>query len=74
MELIELNLSGIGVADFDGEGYRITSLGVTGDVIVGEGELATGKRCVELMKEYCHISRSLQNCIPITYDISVREE
>jgi len=74
MELKALNLSGKAVAEFDGEGYRITTLDISGEILVGKDELATGTRCVQLMKEYCHISRSLENCIPITYDIHVREE
>jgi hypothetical protein len=28
---------------------------------------------MELMKEYCHLGRSLKDCIPIEYDITVDE-
>jgi organic hydroperoxide reductase OsmC/OhrA len=74
MELKALDLSGKAMAEFDGTGYRITGLKISGQIVVGEDDLATGERCVELMKEYCHISRSLDNCIPIEYNIDVREE
>jgi uncharacterized OsmC-like protein len=73
MELVSLKLDGKATAIFDGEGYRITGLSVTGSVVVGEDELETGKRCVELMQQYCHLTRTIKDCIPFEYDISVRE-
>jgi organic hydroperoxide reductase OsmC/OhrA len=74
MELKIFNLKGVAIAVFDGEGYKITGMTVSGEVVVGEDELETGKRCVELMQEYCHLTRSIKQCIPIKYEISVREE
>lgn len=74
MELISLNLKGKATVTFDGEGYTITGVSVSGEVVVGEDELDTGKRCVELMREFCHLTRSIKSCIPIEYDISVRED
>ncbi len=74
MDLKALDLSGMAIAEFDGTAYRITGLKISGQIVVGANELATGKRCTELMKEYCHISRSLESCIPIEYNIDVREE
>ena len=74
MELKQLTLQGKATAIFDGNGYKITGVIVTGKVIVGEDELETGMRCVELMKEYCHLTRTIKNCIPFEYDISVHEE
>jgi len=74
MDLKQLSLKGKATAIFDGNGYKITGVTVSGEVIVGEDEIETGKRCVELMKEYCHLSRTIKDCIPFEYDISVREE
>ncbi|MFX0107603.1 MAG: OsmC family protein, partial [Candidatus Hodarchaeota archaeon] len=73
MELISLELSGKATANFDGTGYKIMKIEVWGEILVGEDELDVGERCVHLMKEYCHVSRSLEGCIPIKYDISVKE-
>ncbi|NWF95068.1 MAG: OsmC family protein [Candidatus Thorarchaeota archaeon] len=73
MELVSLDLAGKAVALFKDGGYRIAELTVTGHVVVGEGELETGQRCVELMKEYCHLTRSISGCIPIHFDITVTE-
>ena len=74
MELKSLSFKGLATAKFDGEGYMITGVTVSGEVIVGKDELETGKRCVELMKEYCHLTRTIKTSIPIEYDISVCEE
>lgn len=74
MDLKALSFKGLATAIFDGEGYTITGVTVSGEVIVGEDELETGMRCVELMKEYCHLTRTIKNSIPFEYDISVREE
>ncbi|MFW9805362.1 MAG: OsmC family protein [Candidatus Thorarchaeota archaeon] len=73
MELISINLEGITKAVFDGEGYKIIGFKVTGNVVVGEDELETGQRCVELMKQYCHLTRTIRECIPFEYDIKVSE-
>lgn len=73
MELRSLVLRGIATAIFDGTGYRITGVAVSGEVVVGADEHQTGERCITLMKEYCHLTRSIKDCIPIQYDISIRE-
>lgn len=73
MDLKELSLKGRATAVFDGNGYKITGVSISGKVLVGEDELATGKRCVELMKEYCHLTRTIKDCIPFEYDIIVEE-
>lgn len=74
MQLVSLKLSGKATAIFDGEGYKITEFHVVGEVVVGEDELETGQRCVELMQQYCHLTRTIKDSIPFEYDISVREE
>lgn len=74
MELKSLALQGIATAVFDGEGYLVTDVRISGEVIVGENELELGKRCLDLMKEYCHLTRTLKNCLSVEFDISIREE
>jgi len=74
MELVSFRLKGKATAKFDGEGYRIIGFRVSGEIIVGENELETGQRCMELMEKYCHLTRTIKDCIPFEYDISVREE
>ncbi|MHA2377857.1 MAG: OsmC family protein [Candidatus Thorarchaeota archaeon] len=74
MELLSLELDGQATAEFDGSGYKIARVKVLGEIVVAQGEIDVGERCSELMKEYCHISRSIVSCIPIEYDITVREK
>jgi len=73
MKLVSLKLKGKATAKFDGEGYKITGVSVSGEIVVGEDELETGARCVELMKKYCHLTRTIQDCIPIEFNLSVQE-
>jgi uncharacterized OsmC-like protein len=74
MELLSLELDGQATAEFDGTGYKIVRVAVQGEIVVAQGEFDVGKRCSELMKEYCHVTRSLIGCIPVEYDVGVREE
>ena len=73
MELVSFELTGKATAVFDGEGYKIIGCHVSGEVIVGEDELETGQRCVELMQQFCHLTRTIKDCLPFEYDITVRE-
>jgi len=74
MDLKSLVIRGTAIAIFDGNGYLVTGISISGEVVVGENELETGKRCIELMKEYCHLTRTIKDCIPVEFDISIREE
>ena len=74
MELKRLSLKGKAAVKFIDGGYKITEIIVKGEVVVGEDELATGKRCEQLMREYCHLTRSISKCISLKFDVSVREE
>jgi organic hydroperoxide reductase OsmC/OhrA len=74
LDLRILNLRGTATAIFDGTGYRLTGVSISGEVVVGPDELQAGQRCIELMKEYCHLTRTIKDCLPFTYDIQIREE
>ena len=73
LELVSLQLEAKASVDFDSEGYRITHVKVTGEVVVAPDELDVAERCVELMKKYCHIYRTMSKCVPFAFDISIRE-
>jgi len=56
------------------EGYRITRVEAKIEASAPEYEVERVKRFIELAKEYCHITRSLERCIVITVDITVSGE
>ncbi len=56
------------------EGYRITSVEAKIEASAPEEEVERVKRFIELAKEYCHITRSLERCIAITVDVMVSSE
>ncbi|MHA1903468.1 MAG: OsmC family protein [Candidatus Thorarchaeota archaeon] len=74
LELVSLRLQGMATAEFDKDGYTITGFLVTGDIVVGKDELEIGQRCLELMKTYCHLTRTIKDSIPFEYDINVSEQ
>ncbi len=56
------------------EGYRITKVEAKIEASAPEDEVERVKRFIELAKEYCHITRSLERCIAITVDVIVSGE
>ncbi len=73
LDLCSLHLKGVAESEFKEGGYFITGISITGDVVVGKGELDTANRCVELMTEYCHLTRSIASCIPVEINVNVAE-
>ena len=74
LELINLSLKGEAIAKFDSEGYHIVGIKVEGTIVVDVDDIEYGERAVEMMKKYCHLTRSIKECIPIEYDIQVTGE
>ncbi len=70
-ERIKLNLIGFkimvkGKVSLIGqEGYRLTHIEVIMKVEVSEEKSERVEKCVELTKKYCHILRSIEQCVPI---------
>ncbi len=73
IQLVLLNLQGKATVGFDGRGYIIKDITVSGEIVVEKGEMKIGERCLELMKEYCHLTRTIKNCIPVQFNIAVSE-
>ncbi|MFN3621696.1 MAG: OsmC family protein [Nitrososphaerales archaeon] len=53
------------------EGYRVKSIKVKLEASTSEDEVDRVKRYLELAKEYCHITRSIEGCIPTDVQIEV---
>ncbi len=60
----EVRLAGSG-------GYRIKAIRVHIKASTSEDEVERVKRYLELAREYCHITRSIEGCIPIDVQIEV---
>ena len=74
LEVISITLDGEAVAKFDSEGYQIVGISVKGEVVVEEDDIQFAERAVVMMKKYCHLTRSIKDCIPITYDVKITGE
>ncbi len=74
LALVSFNLKGTVNVKFDGDGYSLTGFQVSGEVVVAEGEIELGERCVEIATKFCPLTRSMKDCIPFEYDIVVKEQ
>ncbi len=74
LELIALKLNGAATVKLDSEGYKIIGIKIEGEIVVDSDDLDYVDRAIEMMKKYCHLTRSINDCIPIDYDIVVKGE
>jgi len=66
VHLNELQISVNGTLEMAGpDGYRICGIDAKINVGTIEKEKAKVKKCIELTKKYCHITRALEKVIPI---------
>ena len=72
LEVISIDLHGAATAKFDSEGYQIVGLKIGGVVVVHPDEIEFGERALVMMKKYCHITRTIKECLPIEYDVEVK--
>ena len=70
-ELVSMTLGGKATAEFDSEGYKITGIEITGELVVDSDDIGFAERALELMTKYCHITRTIKDCIPTTYDVKI---
>ncbi len=74
LDLISFDLKGKVTVKFDGDGYSITDFQISGEVVVADGEIEFGERCVEIARTFCPLTRSMKDCIPFEYSIAVKEQ
>ncbi len=72
LDVVSIELNGEATAKFDREGYQIVGLKVGGTVVVDSDDIEFGERAVDMMKKYCHLTRSIKDCIPIVYHIAIK--
>jgi len=66
LSLRDLRVSVRGTVDSVGPmGYRITGIEVSIGVGVDAREKTKAEKCVELAKDYCHITRSIEAGVPV---------
>ena len=66
-----MKLGGNAIAEFDSEGYKITGMKITGELLVDADDVGFAERAIVLMRKYCHLTRSIKDCIPIEYDVKI---
>ena len=56
------------------EGYRIRWVEAVVHVNAGKGEENLVKRCAKLVRDYCHITRTIEKALPIRVYVEVEAE
>lgn len=59
------------VSLIEGVGYRIRSVEVKVRVEADTEEVEVAEKCAELARDYCHITKSIENAIPVDVAIEV---
>jgi len=55
------------------EGYRIRCVKATMRVEAGEEDVDLARRCAELARDYCHITRSIEGSVPLEVSVEVAQ-
>jgi len=74
LDLVSFDFRGKVNVKFDGEGYSLTGFQVSGTVVVADGEIELGERCIDIAKKFCPLTKSMKDCIPFEYEIIVKEQ
>lgn len=72
LKLMDFSIQVKETIDLTSEGYRITGININAEIVVEKGYEKYGERCFQLATDYCHISRSIDQCIPIQYEFQVQ--
>jgi uncharacterized OsmC-like protein len=65
IKIKRLDISISGTIRREVEGYRISGIRATISVETRKGNEVDVKRCIDLTKEYCHITRSLEKALTV---------
>ena len=72
LDLISFKLHGHLYVKFDGAGYSISKLEVASEIVVAdEDEIFLGERCAKQAMKYCPLTRSIKDCVLVTYDVKI---
>jgi len=53
------------------DGYRLTCVSATIRVTPEEGDEDRNRRCAELARDYCHITKSIEPAVPVDVEIII---
>jgi organic hydroperoxide reductase OsmC/OhrA len=70
LEKLQISINGT-VDSIPREGYRLTSIEAKLHITTNKNEEATAKKCAEYTKTFCHITRVLEQAIPIEMTVDV---
>jgi len=51
--------------------YRLTSITISADIVCEEGEERLGEKCFQFATDFCHVTKSIEECIPINVNLDL---
>ncbi len=71
---LEFSLKVTGDVDFQPKigAYRLTNINISGNLVTEEGKERIGEKCFEFATEFCHVTKSIDTCIPINANLETR--
>lgn len=71
---IEFSLKVSGDVDFiqNVRAYRLTKITIAANLVVEEGEERIGEKCFAFAKDFCHVTKSVDTCIPMEVNLSMQ--
>ena len=52
-------------------GYKIDKINVKLEIVSSKNQVLLNRKCAELARDYCHITQSIQESIPIQFKIEL---
>ena len=72
-EAQDIRISSKADIELQGNAYRITGIECIISIVASEENYDAVKRSAELAIEYCHITRSIESAIPMTFEIQISD-
>ena len=71
---IEFSLKVAGDVDFvqNVRAYRLTKIKIAANLVVEEGEERIGEKCFAFAKDFCHVTKSVDACIPMEVNLNMQ--
>lgn len=73
-EITDINVHVDAEIKLEDHGYRVKQIDAEITVTSSEDMAEINRRCGELARDYCHITRSIEKAIPMNVKVTVREE
>jgi uncharacterized OsmC-like protein len=71
---LDFSLKVTGDVDFQSNigAYRLTKVNISANLVTEEGKERIGEKCFEFAKDFCHVTKSIDTCIPMEVNLNMQ--